>query len=537
MSWRRELSLAMLVCLSLCFLSVQEESRSTASDKAVALRKAYDRWTELTEYPVEFLPSMNKFRARVNMTSTYRQYQKWCAIGRKPVRGIIRVDGLGHSLMGMISCLLLSHGFPNSNLEGRSKSQLAEKVNVTCPAMVMPFHSMFRTHFVFVEESRFLHRPKGDPTTNFEYCHLSTRVSERTVPMYAEPQTLVNMSGWHTSLTCSVLEEDPWRKACDSSKFCSTHELESDRPVSSFNYVRCDNALLDLAKHGRTFPVSALREVTAPIRQAIVDEHAERFINLSTTSKTAAFDGHSVDECGFGQATLNVVLHIRKGDVRANERHGAPKMSNFLEVAAHLALLGRKSGIPVRFVVFSEAHIGGRFSSQPLTVSAMKQSLEDFSVHLPEFPGTVFSRTPLLLPCGRVAYLAETRTQTQTQTTTNSGLSRSNQMPTKYLFRLDDRPWDAIQCMARSDVLVGSASSFSLVAALLSNGIRVLPTKAPFLVSECVRFGAFCKKEITSAADLLQWKPADLRALFRSQRHEGEPVAQNLTQQSNAPRD
>ena len=66
---------------------------------------------------------------------------------------------------------------------------------------------MFRTHFVFVEESRFLHRPKGDPTTNFEYCHLSTRVSERTVPMYAEPQTLVNMSGWHTSLTCSVLEE------------------------------------------------------------------------------------------------------------------------------------------------------------------------------------------------------------------------------------------------------------------------------------------------------------------------------------------
>ena len=32
------------------------------------------------EYPVEFLPSMNKFRARVNMTSTYRQYQVRCFV-------------------------------------------------------------------------------------------------------------------------------------------------------------------------------------------------------------------------------------------------------------------------------------------------------------------------------------------------------------------------------------------------------------------------------------------------------------------------
>ena len=35
--------------------------------------------------------------------------QHWCAEeGDKPIRGVIRTDGLGHSLLGLINCMMIS---------------------------------------------------------------------------------------------------------------------------------------------------------------------------------------------------------------------------------------------------------------------------------------------------------------------------------------------------------------------------------------------------------------------------------------------
>ena len=101
--------------------------------------------------------------------------------------------------------------------------------------------------------------------------------------------------------------------------------------------------------------------------------------------------------------------------------------------------VGSQAIVPHRFVVLSEANVEGHFSmtaTMAAVDSSSSSSSEPFNVHLKEFGGVEFAKRPLRLVAGRTAWVGRLR---------GDGAGDGSFSP--LLFRLDDRPWDAVRCM------------------------------------------------------------------------------------------
>jgi len=273
--------------------------------------------------------------------------------------------------------------------------------------------------------------------------------------------------------------------------------IEAHQPATKFQYAMCsDIAKSDLFR----FSVNDTLLILSELRKVIKMDHKD---TMSQYKGLQYFydNGPPVDECGFSDSVLNIVFHIRRGDVSATHRGHSGLMSYFLVFAKRISQVLRGSDLQYRIIVYSEANTT-QFTKERTSNTIHYDS---FSVKLNAFKSIRFAKEPVGLPPDGQRHMYHGAFRDK------SGTYHS------MMFSLEDNPWIVLKCMARSDIFIGSSSSYSTISALLAKGVRILP-KSTFVADQCKGFGKFCAQQLTQAKDFLKWNASRFMRLFSALR-------------------
>ena len=148
------------------------------------------------------------------------------------------------------------------------------------------------------------------------YCHESTHLAahrERTVAEW------LNDSPWRSQMDCVRLVQDPWRYFCDAIDGC---------------------IIDDVAKVDHQF-----------VHVERVVEHVGS-LRLDTRAINFTGDDRIKAACGYDASTMNVAVHMRRGDL---ERSTFAVDSRRLLPNEHFIRQMRAIGVHANFVIFSDA--------------------------------------------------------------------------------------------------------------------------------------------------------------------------------------
>lgn len=359
--------------------------------------------------------------------------------------GAIYLDGLGHSLLGMLEAIVIA------TLYG-------------CKTYTAPHYSMSR-NFIF-SPARLLSCAHSNGSTmqgdllraaKWIYCH-------QVDNMESNRQSILDVSAenYTKHMRCFPMVSDPWRAMCGAASSCMEARVLLDRLGADDNLLqsRTPITVLSLGNRGtvrwknwvlnRTDTRSRARTHAMSASTAYQDALWQTRRQLSTRFWLRYFRHRpsAKRRCGFEPGHVHIVSHVRRGDIMRGDRTdrarimGMPYYTRWMNTIA-TALEDR--GARVQLFVHSE-------TDQPPAVGVPST--------LSEFSGTVFT--------GRVVRSSATNALHEAWVGRNDGRRR-------VLFSLDSNPMETLFCLSKASVLLLAQSSLSTLASFLSTGVHVIP--------------------------------------------------------------
>lgn len=322
---------------------------------------------------------------------------------------------------------------------------LVEASLLGCPIVLPPHFGMMK-NFFFAGANKHVGcevtRP-GVFKKGYLYCHEARYHHDSQFSPNVTAQEYID------SLRCYPMAKDPWLVLCNISRACVT----ATDPLLYGDDSKEEIRLLNLGARGW--------HRAAELMYSHEHSHSDVKTAVESVRRDAAlgfwaqFFGSRWPECGFAKHSLNVVAHVRRGDLLHDGGMWTAigrsiKMSYYLKIMVEItsALQKAHPRVAVRLFVHSEADTTPKIGRHTPGVRL-------------GFAGIVFT--------GRMA-------------TDGSGMYEAffsdpgvESGSRRVFFSLNQHPMTTLYCLSRSDVLLNAWSYFSHVATFLSEGVQILP--------------------------------------------------------------